>query len=215
MKGIPYTTKWLDFTDVEPEIKKFGLPPNERGALKHTVPTIYDPNTRRAITEAFKINLYLEDQYPDTFSLLPKGTRALQAAFSPTFGKLLDTMLGSVVVSIYNEASERDKPHVRTTREAWFGMKLEDIPPQGERLEETVKLWEELLSDIGNWIDAGEPGALYLGGDAPVQADVDVVSVFLFLFRTAPKDHALLKSLENVSGGRWMKYLEAFSKWTA
>jgi glutathione S-transferase len=214
MKGIPYTTKWVDFTEIEPEIKKLGLPPNERGSMKYTVPTIYDPNTKRAITDSFKINLYLEDQYPDTFPLFPKGTRALQAAFISTYNKLLTAMFDSVVLNVYNEASEADKPYFRETRERWFGKKLEDCAPKGEQLEEAVKTWEQLLGEMGTWIDAGGPGALYFGGDAPVQADVDVISIFLFLVKKAPEGNALLKSLKNVDGGRWSKYLQAFSKWT-
>jgi glutathione S-transferase len=218
MKGIPYTTKWVNFFEIEPEMRKLGLPPNE-GAwmdLKYTVPTIYDPNTQRAVTDSHKINTYLEDQYPDTFPLFPKGTRALQAAFDLTYGQMLNTIFPSIVFNIYSTVCKQDKAYFRTTREAWFGdVRLEDIAPKGEKLEEIIKAWEKLLGDIGGWIDAGGPGAGYFGGDAPVQADVDIVAMLMFLTKIAPADHSLVKSLETAGGGRWRVYLGEFSKWTA
>ncbi|KAI0026666.1 hypothetical protein K488DRAFT_65398, partial [Vararia minispora EC-137] len=83
VKGILHKTFWVDWPDIAAEAIKVGAPPTgERdGKPRYTVPFIYDPTTRRAISDSQTIIAYLETQYPDTPRLFPQRTRALQAAF--------------------------------------------------------------------------------------------------------------------------------------
>ena len=67
MKGIPYRTVWVDCTDIEALCKKLGVSPTTTrpsGDPCYTLPTIYDPNTKRAVTDSAAIVRYLESAYP-------------------------------------------------------------------------------------------------------------------------------------------------------
>jgi glutathione S-transferase len=140
MKGIPYTTKWLYFYELEPELKKLGLSPNKGIPFPYSVPTIYDPNTKRSVTDSFEITKYLDDQYPDTVALLPKGTRAISAAFSSVTNNLLLSVFAAFVLTLWESCHEKDKPYFRATREGLFGgAKLEHVVPTGEKLTAVVQ----------------------------------------------------------------------------
>jgi hypothetical protein len=84
VKNLPYTTVWIDACDIEVEAKKIGaLPTGEQGGKPlYTVPFIYDPATRTALSDSQNIVAYLEAQYPASPTLFPPRTRALQAAFT-------------------------------------------------------------------------------------------------------------------------------------
>lgn len=89
IKGIPYRTEWVEYPDIAPLVKSFGLPPNSNSPIvPYTLPTIYDPRTKRAIMDSAKIAKYLDDEYPDTPAVLPKEVRAYQV--SPPTQSTLD-----------------------------------------------------------------------------------------------------------------------------
>lgn len=53
----------------------------EDGTPYYCVPIIYDPNTDTVVSDSFDIAIYLEKQYPNTRTLIPKGTEVLQAVY--------------------------------------------------------------------------------------------------------------------------------------
>ena len=86
-KGIPYRTEWVEVPDIEPLSKKLGINPTGQkkdGSPFYTLPAIYDPATGTAIADSFAIAEYLENTYPETPSVFPKESAALQKAFEPT-----------------------------------------------------------------------------------------------------------------------------------
>jgi hypothetical protein len=123
--------------------------------------------------------------------------------------------MATVLLNIYESCDEEDKGYFRTSREGWLGKKLEDVPPTGERLTDTVKAFESLLGEIGGCIDAGGAGATFLGGDVPVHSDFEVAGALIALVKTSSEDSPLRKAMSSTGGGRWKKYLDSFSKWTA
>lgn len=80
IKGLPYRTEWVEYPDIAPLIKSFGLPPNLNSYMPYTLPTIYDPRTKRAIMDSMEIAKYLDDEYPETPAVLPKEVRAYQVS---------------------------------------------------------------------------------------------------------------------------------------
>ena len=80
IKGLPYRTEWVEYPDIAPLIKSFGLPPNPNAPTPYTLPTIYDPRTKRAIMDSMEIAKYLDDEYPETPAVLPKEVRAYQVS---------------------------------------------------------------------------------------------------------------------------------------
>ncbi|KAL8663141.1 MAG: hypothetical protein Q9168_008142 [Polycauliona sp. 1 TL-2023] len=69
-KSIPYKTSWLDFPDIAPRLKTFGIPHNFKGTA-YTVPTIRLPSSQadsskdEYIMDSKAIANALEAKYPD------------------------------------------------------------------------------------------------------------------------------------------------------
>jgi glutathione S-transferase len=164
-----------------------------------------------------KINEYLEAQYPGTHALYPAGTRALQAAwvYSITPRMTVQTLFPLLIMCIHDQASESGKKYFRDTRREMFGVELEQIEATGAAGEAKLKAWEALLAEVGGYIDANGAGALFVGGDKPINADLDVAAVLTFCIKTGGKDHAASQLALTTGGGRWARYLEAFEKWSA
>jgi len=216
IKGIPYKTVWVEFAEVETEIKKLGVSPNPKGSLQYTVPTIYDPATKRAIMDSQEILKYLEEQYPEAGpSLLPAGTRGLQAAFvENNTSRILGSVFPLMVLDIFSAVPETSKKYFRESREGWTGTKLENLHAQGEAAAAKMKEFEKVLDDTARWIAVNGEGALFLSGTStPLNADVDVASLLSFIVRCTGPDSELTKVIKSANGGLWAKYLEVFSKW--
>ena len=78
IKGVPYRTQWVEYPEIAPLIKSFGLPPNSNARTPYTLPAIYDPRTKRAVMDSVEIAKYLDDEYPDTPAVTPKELRPFQ-----------------------------------------------------------------------------------------------------------------------------------------
>jgi len=71
--------------EIAPLRTKLGVPANRTlpdGAPYHTLPLIHDHATQKFIGDSFEIALYLDTVYPDSSTLIPKGTTGLTAAFN-------------------------------------------------------------------------------------------------------------------------------------
>ncbi|KZV76635.1 hypothetical protein PENSPDRAFT_646077, partial [Peniophora sp. CONT] len=215
IKGLKYNTEWLSFAAIEPKMKELGLGPHATGATKYTVPTIYDPKTKKVITESFAIAKYLDEAYPDTPRLVAPGTAGLHQAFlEKVAGPLLSTAFPIICFAAYDQCcmNEADEHLFRTTRESWFGgKKLEDIGPQGAALTETCKGISGQLDGIAKLVAANGPNAVFIGGDSPSHADTAVAATLICVLKLKGEDHELSKV---ISGHEWASnFLKAMSKW--
>ena len=67
IKGIPYKTIWVEFPDVKALCQKIGAAPTlplPDGTMMYTLPTLYDPNTKTAVSDSAAIARYLDRAYP-------------------------------------------------------------------------------------------------------------------------------------------------------
>jgi glutathione S-transferase len=216
IKGIQYKTVWLEFAEVESEIKKLGVPPQPSGSLKYTVPAIYDPATKRAVMDSQEILKYLEEQYPEAGpTLLPPGTRGIQAAFVENFtSNILGAAFPLIVLDVFAQVPETSKKYFRESREGWFGTKLENVALKGDDAQPKLKAIEKILSDVARWIALNGDNALFLSGTStPLNADVTVASLLVFFVKATGQDSDLTKLILSANGGLFARYLEAFSKW--
>jgi glutathione S-transferase len=83
IKGVSYTTVFIEFPDIEARLKAAGVPPNGTradGTLIYTLPALVDPNTGAAIADSQNIAEYLDKQYPGAGALtfFPPGSRTVQ-----------------------------------------------------------------------------------------------------------------------------------------
>jgi glutathione S-transferase len=217
IKGIPYQTVWVEMQDIQTEMPKLGAtaPTQRNGRPYYTLPTINDPNTGRIVTDSWAIAEYLEMQYPNTPSLFPAGTRALQAAFvgrrTPAARKLWLLVANQVITG--NVLPEKGAEHYRAGVEASLGgATLEQAVPKGADRSQAIDAFIEQLAVIDREIQANGDDALFIGGDAPCFADVHIAAFLTAAQKTLTADSDVWKAFMIAQDGRWARFMQAFEK---
>lgn len=186
LKGIPYKTIWVEYPDIAKVCKEIGAAPtgiNDDGDIYYTLPVIYDPATKSAISDSRAIAEYLDATYPSTHVLLPKNTYALQAAFGSAFAEALKGIFDFALpdsLAILNPPSAQ---YFRSTRERWYGKKMEDFKPTGDKRKEQWADVEKGFERIDGWLKKNGEGKPYVMGDTITWADIFIVA-FLLWFKT-------------------------------
>ena len=195
-------------------MKELGILPSTSSLIPYTVPTIYDPNTRRIVTESFAIAKYLEEAYPDTPRLITSGTAGLQAAYmEKVVYPLLQATFRVFCFPVYEKCcmNDADRTYVRESREAWMGKALEDIAPKGEELTAACKAIGAQLDDIAKHVVVNGPGSVFIGGEAPAHVDLAVAGILNCILKTCGVEHELSKTI--LENGWARKHLHALLKW--
>ncbi|TFY66964.1 hypothetical protein EVG20_g4134 [Dentipellis fragilis] len=173
-----------------------------------------NPNTGAVVSDSSKIAKYLDEKYPDTIRLLPNGTEAFQAMFISVLGEkvafaILKTFIGSGV-SLLNSPS---REYFRRTREKKFGMRLEEIAPEGPARDQAWKEALEGLSLISTWEAAGENA--FMMGDTPSFADIALLSQLQWIKTMGGAESKEWKDVMVADGGRWASFYQALERWTS
>ncbi|KDQ50539.1 hypothetical protein JAAARDRAFT_199937 [Jaapia argillacea MUCL 33604] len=220
IKGIPYKTVWLEYTEIEPALLKLGAKATDTkpdGRPHYTLPVIHDPSTNAVVSDSYAIAEYLDAQYPDTIPLFPKGSAALQAGFVRA---LQDLALSNVWVILLPATHDRLNPgelsqdYFRRTREARFGKTLEELCPEGKERKETWGLVRRGWSLVDGWFKKNRDGeGDFVIGKEVTFVDVFIVSFLLWFKLILGEDSEAWKSVLTWDEGRWGKMLEAFEKW--
>ncbi|VDB92616.1 unnamed protein product [Peniophora sp. CBMAI 1063] len=214
LKGLKFKTKWLSFAAIEPKMKELGVAPHAT-TIKYTVPTIYDPKTKKVVTESFAIAKYLDETYPDTPRLVAPGTAVLHRTFlMRVVGPLLEATFPIICFPIYEQCcmDEADEKLFRTTREEWEGMKLEDIAPKTEEaLDEAYKTFERQLDGVAKLVAVGGAHSVFIGVDVPCQSDTALAATLTCVLRICGKEGELSKIILR---HEWAsKFMRAMSEW--
>jgi glutathione S-transferase len=203
--------------DIEAEAKKIGAPSTgERdGRPLYTLPFIYDPATRTAVSDSQKIVAYLEEQYPVTPTLFPPRTRALQAALTQGAHTLLQRLYGVVgtvvLLPVFTKMPPRSQAWYRARREH-DGVTMEQMGTfSQEHLAEKIDGVLKLFDEVDGWIRAGDKDGMFLTGDEPSNADVSIASGLILLKILLGEQHEMWKAVAGANGGRWVKYIDAFA----
>jgi glutathione S-transferase len=213
IKGIPYKTVWIEFPDIEAESKKIGAAPTgERGGRPlYTIPFIYDPATRTAVSDSQQIVAYLERQYPAAApTLLPPRTRALQAAFFGGEQSIVQRIAGAsqplVAPTVFRTMTETGQTYMRKL----FGERVDQLLALDraylqEREDEVLKA----LGEVDGWMGADQ-GGVFLTGATPSNADVRLAALLVSIRSALGEDDAFWKRIASANGGRWARYMAAF-----
>ena len=130
---------WLKYLDIRDTCLKLGVPPTGAkldGTPYYTLPTIYNPNTDTAVTDALLISQYLDRAYPDTPVLVPKGSASSHAALEGAF--LQHVGMPLVALSLHQFALglfPTDQRCFLTSRALMFGTKLDEMAPSKRWLQ--------------------------------------------------------------------------------
>lgn len=237
MKDLTYETKWIEYPDIAPLCHQLELDTASPmhtdihdGKPHYTLPIMHDPSTHTTVADSFKIAQYLDRTYPPSSSpsstkniqLLPKGTIALQLAFLQYFTEKV-TMPMFPILALPTKLSlpPRSQEYYRATREQMFGMRIEDIAPEGSpQRSEYWKLALEGLNQIHEWtklndgISDQDPGKWqYVMGEKPGFSDVMMAAQLIWVRRLLGRESKEWKDVMCISGGRWAWLMEEFAEW--
>ncbi|KAI0633388.1 hypothetical protein C8Q77DRAFT_785247 [Trametes polyzona] len=209
IKGIPYKTVWVELPDVEPLVRKLGGEPTAQkpdGSPYYSLPTIYDPNTKKVVSESGAIVRYLDRTYPDTPRLVPAGTDALHAAFNDAFQSLIGLdLIRCLVLATYAHVPPRSQAYFRPTREGWFGDKLEEIAPPGPKRDQHWAAVKKAFNTLAGWLQAdGEDRQFFTGGKV-AYADVIVASSLIWIRVVSGEESKEWRDISSWDGGRWAR----------
>jgi glutathione S-transferase len=215
-KGIPFTTYWLETKDVQTVAPLIGgvttvkLP---NGVEMYTVPIIYDPSTKKVITDSLPIAEYLDTTYPSLPPLIPRGTKGLIRAFDHALKKELRIMAPFIIPQTINILPDVSKPYFRATREGFFGKKLEEIPPKGEEREREWGKVKEMFNVFAGCYDheEGEGTRNWIMGENASYPEFIISAALVWIMEILGEDSVEWKDIKEWNGGRWAKLRDSCS----
>jgi glutathione S-transferase len=211
IKGLPHETEWVEYPDIEALAKKIGAPPTRTkpdGSPMYTLPIINDPNTGKVISDSFLIAEYLDATYPGGNTLFPPGTKpliaSLEAGVRSAFGSIFLLQLG-LSYYILNPASEK---YFRATREAAFGMKIEEFCSESKRAADLAKA-EGDFAAMDGWLAKSD--GKYVMGDTVSYADGILAGWMIWIRNT----NGIWTDVATWHNGRWETYLATMDSYAA
>ena len=156
-KGIPYKTEWIEYPDLAPTFKSFGIPPNEPPASAYSSPTIRVSD--KYVMESRKIADALEREYPSPPLHLDSPILKKVEELAPECIMLLrPILLPRVPRQFLNPPSAE---YFERTRAERFGMTLSQL--EKERGGESAwKAAEPKWKELGALLKA-EGGPFFMG----------------------------------------------------
>jgi glutathione S-transferase len=129
-KGVTYDTKWVDFPDIEPTLRQYGVEPYQAVALgaavgaRYTLPAIQLPNGC-CIMDSSRIAIELEKTYPNPplksdSELFDQAQDILRRVAWPLYPEIAVPIRDNLL-------TEYGKPHWVEAREKLFGMSIDEV----------------------------------------------------------------------------------------
>ncbi|KAH9480873.1 Glutathione S-transferase-like protein ustS [Psilocybe cubensis] len=204
-KGIPYTTHWIEFPDIEPTFKKLGVPPSSTqpdGSPYYTVPTIYDPSTGVYVSDSILIADYLDKTYPDKPLLFPSGTFGIQSAFNDGFFYHIKAVVPAMIPTILS--------NLHDVSSTYMVNKHGSLPPK-PTFEDYWHSFKQGLDQIDTWYARNGDKGTFLFGDSPSWADIVVASVLVYVKIVFGEASREWREVESWNNGRWKELSGYFS----
>lgn len=149
---------WVPGSNIAAVAKSVGAPATDKnvdGSPFYTCPFIQDPNTGNVITDSALIADHLETTYPDTTPIFPKHSKALQMSFQVSIRHtILMPLVCLLSLPSLEILSPEDQKWYRSAREAWLGIKVEEISSPGDKREGHFNELQEGLGMIDDWYSA-------------------------------------------------------------
>ncbi|KAH6892747.1 hypothetical protein BKA70DRAFT_1324008 [Coprinopsis sp. MPI-PUGE-AT-0042] len=213
LKGIPFTTHWVELKDVQTIAPLIGAKPTIKlpdGGVMYTVPIIYDPSTGKVLADSLPIAEYLDAAYPALPPLIAPGALGLTRAAVYAVSKDIPNLYPFIVPTTINVITPASREYFRTTREAFFKSTLEDLAPKGEARESEWEKVKGMFEAFGSWYDGENLGGArkWITGEHATYPDLVIAAACMWLIRVLGEDSAEWKEIKEWQGGRWAKLLE-------
>jgi len=188
-EGLPYTTVWVEYPDIEALCKKIGANATSHdadGNPHFTLPVIHDISTNVVISDSIEIAGYLDQTYPSTPRLFPVGSHALQYAFQDAFGNILRAV--SPVI-LFERCSV--------------------LNPLGQQREAHWKKIREEFGKVDGWFAKNDHGD-FIMGDVISYADITISAWILWIQRIFGVGSKEVMDIEEWHEGRWATLVANF-----
>ncbi|KAF2726291.1 hypothetical protein K431DRAFT_299380 [Polychaeton citri CBS 116435] len=212
-KGVPYKTEWIEYPDIKPTFKSYGIPSNDLNAAdvtaEYSIPTVRLPDGTY-IMDSMPIALALEKQYPTPSLRLDNSyTERVQKLIVKTRTAIAPEAMPKVPRNLLNEESAK---YFEETRAKRFGMPLAELG-KSEKAGETA--WKAVASamDEAKALLAEHPEGPYVEGNEVSYADFVLAGFWQFLRRIDEKGLYEETLKRNDSDGSLRKQFEACWKW--
>ncbi|KAK4541527.1 hypothetical protein LTR36_007973 [Oleoguttula mirabilis] len=178
-KGLPYKTEWIEYPDIAPKFKSFGIPSHAPGTsnYEYSVPAIRISGGSY-IMESLAIAKALEELQPEPSLHLDNGyTDRVQAVAQKILGALAPIGMPRIPPRLLNPTSER---YFRETREKRFGMPLQELAKSDRAGENAWKAAEAPLQELKGILHEHEDGP-YVMGERVSFADFILAGLWRFV----------------------------------
>lgn len=164
-KGIDYKTEWIEYPDLVPTLKSYGLAPNDPNApgyfADYTSPAIrYDDGTY--MMDSWKIAHELEKRYPSPSLHLDDP---VVGQVMETLGKIFPPLRPHIIPKVPRVLlNERSAEYFERTRKESFGMPLAQVEAEmateesWEKAKQPIKDIADLLKKNGGPYFLGKTG---------------------------------------------------------
>ncbi|KAH7890789.1 hypothetical protein F5I97DRAFT_1798953 [Phlebopus sp. FC_14] len=217
IKGIPYKTEWVEYPDIAQVAKKIGAPPtgtSSDGSPSYTLPIIQDPNTGKVISDSFLIAEYLDETYPGGNVLFPPGTKPLMQALEHGVVGAIESLFLFQLALTCPQLNPPSEKYFRSTREAAYGMKIEEFSPEGAKREADWAKAKEGLTAVDRWLSKNG-GGKYVMGDSVSYADGILAGWLIWIKITNEVGGAKWKEFASWHEGRWETYITSLEDYAA
>lgn len=167
---------------------------------------IYDPATKKVISNSKDIVQYLDKQYPTTQKLI------IDSAFEDEWEDIVSENVSmnfpsSTFMVLHDRVSSPAGQHIRKIREAQFDATLEDLSTE-DAVHRQWKGFEKGFTNLSKFYM--KAGTTFLSkGDAPIWADLVVGAVLISQKFIYGEDSKQWKSILEWDGGFWKRLNEA------
>ncbi|KAF7300801.1 hypothetical protein MKEN_01305700 [Mycena kentingensis (nom. inval.)] len=217
-KGLAYTTKWVEYPDIEPLCKEIGGAPTRNkpdGRPHYTLPMIHDLNTGIVVTDSLNIAMYLDKTYPSTPQLLPPSAWPLFRAFDDAMQPLLAPVYPFALPLSQRILNPPSGAYFRETREKTLGQMLDALLDGAERDPAQWAQVKASFATIEGWMKTSladdAANARFFGGAHPSYADLYIAAYLLWLKTVLPAER--WRDVESWNGGRWAELLATLAKY--
>lgn len=214
-KGVPFKTEWIEYPDIEGKMKEIGAAATgswKDGRPQWTLPVIKDDSTGKVVSDSLSIAVYLDETYPNLPTLLPLGASTPAAVFEDFF---VSTAFAPVLLLLLAASNGKLNPasegYFRRTREASYGLKIEEFAPPGPKREAAWAGFKAGLTTLSSKLGS-DP---FFFGKTLSYADLELVSYLLWMKVVVGPENPEWKAVEGWDDGRWAKLLALTEKYQA
>lgn len=212
LKGIPFETVWVPFSEVEAKAKEVGAEPTRvtvDGKPLYTIPWIIiesSDGSKRIISDSLKIARYFDDRDDPSKTLFPKDTAIMSAIFSRWVGSISLQIIRVFAPFLVDALEPSQRQHFIDSRARLFGKSYHEMVPDDP--EAAWKTAEELLTDFAKVLDEATGEGSFRITPRPTFSEIEFVSLLRVFKAYGSGDPGGWPRMAQFNGGRWAKLLE-------